>query len=100
MAREDKIALSFIGVVFFIIVFGAMKLVKWLGTSILGIFEAGGQGVSYTSAFIISFFLSAGLIILFAIISGGGELLGELPFVIIGFFMLIIFFTLSISFVF
>ena len=100
MVKEDKIAVSIIGLVFFGLIFGLMRIIKWLGTNILGIFEAGGQGVSYTSAFIISFFLSIFLIIVFAIVSGGGELLGELPFVLIGFFMLIVFFTLSIAFVF
>lgn len=100
MAREDKIALSILGIIFFGLTFALMKLIKWVGVSILGVIDAGGQGVSYASAFIIGFFLSVGLIIIFAIVSGGGELLGELPFVLIGFFMLLVFFTLSIAFVF
>jgi hypothetical protein len=100
MAREDKIGLSIIAAILFVIIFFIMKVVKWLGTNILGIFEAGSSGVTYTSAFLISFFLSVFLIIIFAVVSGGGDLLGELPFVLIGFFMLLVFFTFSIAFIF
>jgi len=100
MVREDKIAISVIATIFFVLIFGVMKTVKWMGTTVFGLFEAGSQGISYTSAFLMAICLSFVLIIIFAIISGGGELLGELPFVIIGFFTLIVFFTLSIAFIF
>lgn len=100
MEKEDKIAFGVILAILCGIGFGILKVIHWIGTSLFGAFKASADGVGYTDAFLTSVGVSTALIILFALISGGGDLLGELPFVLIGYFILIAFFTFSIAFVF
>lgn len=100
MAKEDKIGLTVIIAVLCGLIFGGMKLVQIIGRKLFNAFDAGAAGIGYSTAFIYGVILSFLIIIVLAVISGGGELLGELPFVIIGFFIFVVFFTLSIALLF
>lgn len=100
MAKEDKIGLTVIIAVLCGLLFGAMKIVQIIGRTFFNAFEAGAAGIGHSTAFIYGVILSFLIIIVLAVISGGGELLGELPFVILGFFIFVVFFTLSIALLF
>ena len=99
MEREDKIAFGFFLGLLCLVGLGIIFLIKWLGAALFGAFAAGTDGLGYRDAFLISLGLSFGVIVVFALVAGGEELLGELPFVLIGFFSLLIFFTLSLALV-
>lgn len=99
MEREDKIAAVVILVITCGVLFGLMWGVHFVGSSVFGWFNAADAGVGIKSALIASVVISTILILLFAAVAGDG-LLGELPSVVIGFFLLTAFFTLSIAWVF
>jgi hypothetical protein len=99
MGRGDKLALSLIAVVFFAICFGLMIAVKWFFSTFFGMFDVIDDGIGLRGAFMIGVVLSFITIILFAIVAGEG-VVGELPTMIIGVFIMILFFTFSIAFVF
>jgi len=99
MEREDKIAFSIIMVITCGVLFGLMWGIHFVGSSMFGWFDAADAGVGIKSALIASVVISTILILLFTAIAGDG-LVGELPSVVIGFFLLTAFFTLSIAWVF
>jgi hypothetical protein len=100
MAKEDKIGLTLIIALLCGLLFGAMKIVQIIGRRFFNAFQAGADGIGYSTAFIAGVIISFLIIIVLALVSGGGELLGELPFVILGFFIFVVFFTLSIAILF
>lgn len=100
MEKEDKIALLVVVGVVCALGLGVLFGVQYLGNLIFGWFEAGSAGVSWRTAFLVSLAVSFVFIVIFALVSGGGDLLGELPFVLIGFFFMWGFFTVAIALLF
>ncbi|MEP3669206.1 MAG: hypothetical protein ABJN42_20965 [Roseibium sp.] len=99
MSQGDKIALSAIGAVFLVIALGLMLVAKWFLSTFFGMFQTIDDGLGFRTAFLIGTGISFATIILFAIVAGEG-VVGELPTMIIGFFVMILFFTLSLAMVF
>ncbi|MDH3621177.1 MAG: hypothetical protein OER91_09810 [Gammaproteobacteria bacterium] len=95
MEKEDKIAFSVILVILFVL----MLAVKVVGSAIFGWFDAADAGVGFKDALIVAVILSVVLLVLFAVVAGDG-VIGELPSMIIGFFLVTAFFTLSIAWIF
>lgn len=99
MTRTDKIAFVVLLAVVCGVGLGGLWLVKSAGIAVFGLFAAGSEGLSWRGAFGISVGLGMTAIILFALVSGDG-LLGELPTVLAGFFLLVSFFTVSLALMF
>lgn len=99
MQKEDKVAFA----VLLIITAGAITFLLWaikfVGEALFGWFEISAVGLDIKDALLYGTGVSAVLISLFTIIAGDG-LLGELPTLLVGFFTLNIFFTLSIMWIF
>lgn len=96
--REDKIAFTLAVVIFCIIGLGGILAVDWV-LDLVGIaLAAGDDGVGFRGAFIASIVISFIITSLFALVSGDGAV-GELGFVIVGFFVMVVFFTFSIAIV-
>jgi len=95
MEKEDKIAFS----VILAIMFGLLWGVKIVGSAIFGWFDAADAGVGFKDALIIGVILSVALLVVFAIVAGDG-VIGELPSMLIGFFIVTAFFTMSIAWIF
>ena len=98
LERADKIALAVVGIVGAVLTLGALFLARWLLAGVFGIIDLETGGVGWRDGFITAIVLAFGVIIVFAIVAGDG-LLGELPLVLSGFFVLIAFFTVSIALV-
>lgn len=95
-AREDRIAfgvlLGLICLIGFGLIWGLTGLLDLLGIAA----EAAGAGIGLRDAFLISIPISFSVIILFALVAGDG-LIGELGAMLIGFFVMLLFFTGSIA---
>lgn len=100
MAPEDRIAFVVVILTICGIAFLTMWGVREMGEWLFGWFASGAEGVGYRSAFFISLFVAFSMILIFAVVSGGGDLIGELPFVLAGFFILLMFFTFTIAWMF
>lgn len=98
MAREDKIVLTVIGVVAMVIILGVLIAIRALMIGAGVAFEMMNDGVGLKAAFITSLVLSFAFIILFALVAGEG-VVGELGIMLIGFFVMLLFFTFSIALV-
>jgi hypothetical protein len=70
--------------------------IQVVGSSVFGWFDTADTGVGFKSSLIAAVVISTILILLFAVVAGDG-LIGELPTVVIGFFLLTLFFTFSIA---
>lgn len=99
MSRIDKIALVILIVIVLGVGFGVLWLLKSTGIVVFGLFAAGSDGLSWRDAFGVSTGLALAIIILLALVAGDG-MLGELPTVLVGFFVLIGFFTVSLALMF
>ena len=99
MSREDKIVFGIAAGLFLAICVGIMLLTRWFLGTFFGMFQAIDSGIGIRDAFLTGTGLSFLTIISFAIVAGEG-VVGELPTMIVGLFILIIFFTLSIAMVF
>ena len=99
MEKEDKIAFSAMLVVLCALIFGLMWGVKVVGGALFGWFDAADAGVGFKDALVTGVILSTVLLVLFALVAGDG-VVGELPSMIIGFFVLTLFFTFSIAWIF
>jgi len=99
MEREDKIAFSVILTIICGVIFGLMWGVHLVGSSLFGWFDAADAGVGFKSALIAAVVTSTILVLLFAAVAGDG-LIGELPTMVVGFFLLTGFFTFSIAWIF
>lgn len=96
MERDDKIALGVVGVVL-----GASSLItlftiRWFFAGVLGVIDLGSGGIGWGASFWISVFLSVLFVVLFALIAGDG-VVGEFSFMMVSFFVLLAFFTVSIA---
>lgn len=98
LERADKIALAVVGIVGAVLTLGVLFAARWVLAGVFGIIDLETGGVGWRDAFIAAIVVSFGVIIVFALVAGDG-LLGELPLVLSGFFVLIAFFTLSIALV-
>lgn len=100
MEKEDKIAFAVLSVLICGIIFGALLLVKYLGSSLFGFFDASSaEGLGFKEAFLYGTGVSVLLNVVFAMFAGDG-LLGELPTMVISFFLFVVFFTISIAWIF
>ena len=99
MEKEDKLAFSLVLALLCVAALGLALAVKFVGAALFGWFDAADAGIGLKPAFVAALIISTILILLFALVAGDG-LLGELPTILIGFFVLTAFFTLSIAWVF
>ena len=95
MEKEDKVAFS----VMLAALLGLMLGVKIVGGAIFGWFDAADAGIGFKDALIVAVILSVVLLVVFALVAGDG-VIGELPSMLIGFFIMTGFFTLSIAWIF
>jgi len=96
MPREDKIAF---GVILAVVCLIGLGLI-WALSGALGLFGvaigATQAGIGLRDAFLVSVPISFAVIILFALVAGDG-IVGELGAMLIGFFVMLIFFTGAIA---
>lgn len=96
MAREDRVAFGLILAAICLIGLGLI----WVISALLGLFGfaigAAETGVGLRDAFLVSVPIAFGVILLFALVAGDG-LIGELGVMITGFFVMLLFFTGSIT---
>jgi hypothetical protein len=96
MAREDKIVLSVIIAVLSLLFIGGLLLIQ-AGLALFGYATEGmSDGIGMRSAFLISLAISFIFMIVFASIAGDG-VVGELGLMLVGYFIMVIFFTVSIA---
>lgn len=89
--ESRKIALALVGVVSLVVMAGLLMLPS--------LAEAMAPGLGLKDAAIIAFFVTAILLIIFAVAAGDG-LLGELQYMLAGFFLFFLIFWLMIAWVF
>ena len=89
--ESRKIALALVGVVSLVVIAGLLMLPA--------LAEAMAPGLGLKDAAIIAFFVTAILLIIFAVAAGDG-LLGELQYMLAGFFLFYLIFWLMIAWVF
>lgn len=89
--ESRKIALALVGVVSLVVIAGLLMLPS--------LAEAMAPGLGLKDAAIIAFFVTAILLIIFAVAAGDG-LLGELQYMLAGFFLFFLIFWLMIAWVF
>ena len=89
--ESRKIALALVGVVSLVVLAGLLMLPA--------LAEAMAPGLGLKDAAIIAFFVTAILLIIFAVAAGDG-LLGELQYLLAGFFLFYLIFWLMIAWVF
>lgn len=96
MPREDKLAF---GATLAVVCLIGLCLI-WVASWVLGLLGvaigAAETGVGVREAFIVSVPISFAVILLFALVAGDG-LVGELGVMLVGFFVMLIFFTGAIS---
>jgi hypothetical protein len=92
MPTEDKVLLAVLGLVAIAVLAG----LRWLLSGMFGIAVGASAGVGFRDAFIAAIVLSISLMIMFAVVAGDGAL-GELTTMVIGFFVMVAFFTVTIA---
>jgi len=92
MPTEDKVLLTVLGLVVVAVLVG----LRWLLSGVFGLAVGASSGVGFRDAFIAAIAVSVLLIIMFTVVAGDGAL-GELTTMIIGFFVMVAFFTVSIA---
>ncbi len=92
MPTEDKVLLAVLGLV----AIGALVGVRWVLSGVFGLAVGASAGVGFRDAFIAAIAVSVLLMVLFAVVAGDGAL-GELTTMVIGFFVMVAFFTVSIA---
>lgn len=99
MEKEDKVAFTILMLIAGGVIFGLMWGVKIVGSSLFGWFVTADAGIGFKDALIYSVVISTFLMVLFALVAGDG-LVGELPSMLIGFFLFVSFFTFSLAWIF
>lgn len=94
MQTEDKIAFSIVGIVIAVVIFGLMYLFKVVGG---WFFDISSLGWGFREALPLGVIISLVVMLLFALFGGDGLIFGEIPFMIAGFFIFTLFFTVSIA---
>jgi hypothetical protein len=92
MHTEDKVLIGILVVA----ALGLLLLARWVVTSLFGVAVGASAGIGFRDAFIAALVISFLVITIFAVVAGDGAL-GELTAMIVGFFIMVIFFTLSIA---
>lgn len=96
MAREDKIVLTAIIALMSVLFIGGLMMIK-AGLAFFGYAtESMSDGIGLRSAFLASLAISFLFMIVFASVAGDG-VVGELGLMLIGYFVMLIFFTVSIA---
>ncbi|MDW3118001.1 hypothetical protein [Roseovarius sp.] len=76
--------------------FDAARVGPWVLSGVFGLAVGVSAGVGFRDAFIAAIVVSVLLMIVFAVVAGDGAL-GELTTMVIGFFVMVAFFTVSIA---
>jgi hypothetical protein len=92
MPTEDKALLAVLG----ILAIGALVGIRWVLSGMFGLAVGASAGVGFRDAFIAAIVVSVLLMIVFAVVAGDGAL-GELTTMVIGFFVMVALFTVSIA---
>lgn len=92
MPIEDKVLLAVLGLV----AVGVLVGLRWVLSGMFGLAVGASAGVGFRDAFIAAIVVSVLLMIVFAVVAGDGAL-GELTTMVIGFFVMVAFFTVSIA---
>lgn len=92
MPTEDKVLLAVLALV----AIGALVGLRWVFSGVFGLAVGASAGVGFRDAFIAAIVVSVLLMIVFAVVAGDGAL-GELTTMVIGFFVMVAFFTVSIA---
>lgn len=92
MPTEDKVLLAVLGFV----AIAALVGLRWVLSGMFGLAVGASTGVGFRDAFIAAIVVSVLLMIVFAVVAGDGAL-GELTTMVIGFFVMVAFFTVSIA---
>lgn len=92
MATEDKVLLAILAAS----VVGILYLARWVMVALFDMTAGASTGIGFRDAFVAALILSTLLIIVFALVGGDG-ILGEFTSMIIGFFVMVLFFTISIA---
>lgn len=96
MEKDDKIAFAFLLAIIFAVTAGVLFSIRWFFAGVLGLLDLETGGIGWRSAFISSIVLSFVFMVIFAIVAGDG-VLGELGIMVVGFFVMVLFFTVSIA---
>ena len=94
MEKEDKIALIVVVCLVCAGIFALMYLTKILGG---WFFDIDDLGYGFKEALPVGVILSFVIITVFALFGGDGIIFGEIPFMIAGFFIFVLFFTISLA---
>jgi len=94
MEKQDKIALIAVICLVCACIFALMYLTKILGG---WFFDIDDLGYGFKEALPIAVILSFVIITIFALFGGDGIIFGEIPFMIAGFFIFVLFFTISLA---
>jgi hypothetical protein len=96
LEREDRIALGVIGLAGAVVVIGCLLAARWLLAGVTGVIDLETGGVGWRDAFVAGIVASVGFVLVFALFAGDG-VVGELPTMLAGFFVMLAFFTVSIA---
>lgn len=99
LTREDQIFLTFASIFLAALIVMLMFLIK-ITMALFGLsVDEASLGIGFKEAFISSVFISFFFMIVFAVIAGDG-FIGELGLMIACFFVMLVFFTISIAYIF
>ena len=96
--KDDKIALGVIAVIGAALTLGVLLVIRWLFAGVLGVISLEDGGVGWQGAFVSAIVLSFFFVLIMALIAGDG-VIGEFGLMVIAFFLMVAFFTLSIAIV-
>lgn len=96
VAREDKVALLVLSLLSAFIVVAILYAIKVILQMFGVVLDTAADGIGFKSAFVASVGLSFIFMLIFALFAGDG-VIGELGVMLIGFFVMIAFFTVSIA---
>lgn len=99
MAREDKLALTLISGLSAVLIVLLMLAARTIMGAFGYVMDTATAGVGFKTAFLVSIGISFFFMLIFALFAGDG-VVGELGLMIVGFFVMITFFTLSIALMF
>lgn len=92
MPTEDKVLLAVLGLVAISTLIG----LRWIFSGVFGLAVGASAGVGFKGALIAAIAVSVLLMVVFAVVAGDGAF-GELTTMVIGFFVMVAFFTVSIA---
>lgn len=96
LEKDDKIAITVLAALLGGIFLMGLLLIRWFFAGIIGIIDLDAGGIGWRSAFVSSVILSFVFLVIFALVAGDG-LVGELSLMVVFFFVMVGFFTVSIA---